>query len=69
LKLLLESTDKEPLTLAQIAELKAALTEYQALIKGEKENIEKAKKQEAARKEAAKTKILEVTLRKTVQPR
>jgi hypothetical protein len=65
-KLILASTDEEPLTKAQMEELEAAQKDYQALVGAEKEYVEKVKKRnveevvkETARKEAAKAKILE----------
>jgi hypothetical protein len=67
-KLILASTDEEPLTEAQMEE--AAQKDYQALADAEKEYVDKAKKQkmeeiakETARKEAAKAKILEAKAR------
>lgn len=69
-KLILKSTDEEPLTEAQMEELEAAQKDYQALADAEKEYMEKAKKRkveeaakETARKEAAKAKILEAKAR------
>jgi hypothetical protein len=67
---LASSSAEKPLTEAQIAELKAAQSEYQALLADEKERAATAKKQkveeaaqETARKEAAKTKIAEAKAR------
>jgi hypothetical protein len=64
--LVLGDGDVEHLTEAQMAELEAAQTAYQALIKDEEEEEKKVKKQKvenAARKQAANAKILEAKAR------